>query len=482
MLNSIFKRRFVVATSLFFLASTYFIANVYAEETPSAKRWYKCEFHSHSMWSDGRALPEVLAHTYLQEGYNFVCMTDHNVMQTPELRFSSWGYGGSCPDEKAFEGENSYWKPIVGNIWSHLGQAEVDEAIRIFGADSLKTKEIGGQTWVRLKTNEELKAQFDKPGEFLLTMGFEQTSQIPNFGHLHMNFINVSEIMPCYAENNSLETIRKNYEEGVKKYGKPGRNWIFTVNHPMWQYYSVSPSDLIALPEIRLVELTNNSTDYVLDDSNVYPFHPKGWSPEKFWDVVNAFRCSRGQRLLFAAGSSDRHFDYPEHPEMDVVGWTNVLADELTPEAILEATTRGDCYSSNGLNFKKLEFDRETKTLTVAVDAQPGAKYRIDFIGTRRGFDETCEKVVSPAGLFPNSPERTIEVYSDDIGVVFKTVDCVEASYQLQDDDLYVRARAYQIDEQGAPILATPPEPEYGERWPFPKPTAWTQPFSTISR
>ena len=54
------------------------------------------------------------------------------------------------------------------------------------------------------------------------------------------------------------------------------------ANHPLWHYYDYAPADLIALPQIRLFELNNNSID------GAYDAHPLGWKPEKFWDVVNA--------------------------------------------------------------------------------------------------------------------------------------------------------------------------------------------------
>ena len=62
------------------------------------------------------------------------------------------------------------------------------------------------------------------------------------------------------------------------------------------------------------------------------------------------------------------------------------------------------------------------------------------------------------------TPERKVEMYSDEIGVVLESVDGVEASYTLKSDDLYVRAKIYRANDD--PNL----------RWKT-KPAAWTQPY-----
>ncbi|MDO5555067.1 MAG: hypothetical protein Q4G68_15035, partial [Planctomycetia bacterium] len=455
------KRICILFLTLTFLGAT---------ELLHAQQWYKGELHSHSIWSDGRALPETVVHAYKEAGYDFLCLTDHNVMQLPALRFSSWGYGASCPDEQAFAEENSYWKQVTDSSWSHLAPEFVALAEKTFGPNSVTKKVVKGQTWCRLKTFNELTEQFTEEGKFLLISGFEQTEMIASVGHVHLNFLNVPAPLPPLPRETAIKTIEANYEEGVKAYGgEPGTSWFFFVNHPLWQYYNVTPADLIALPQIRFVELLNNDADWALCD--------QGWSPEKFWDVVNAFRCVQGTQLLLANGSSDRHFYKPEDTQCDVHAWTWVYASELTAESLFQAMTRGDCYISNGVKFKKIEFDKETKTLSVAVDAEPNTNYRIDFIGTKKDFDPTVTQIVSPQGAAGGAPQRTIDVYSDDIGIVLDSVTATEASYTMADDDLYVRARVVTLDANGQAIKDSDPKKTSGShRNIFPRPAAWTQP------
>src|ERR1044072_8487322 len=44
-------------------------------------RWYKGNLHTHSLWSDGDDYPEMIADWYKREGYHFLGISDHNVMQ-----------------------------------------------------------------------------------------------------------------------------------------------------------------------------------------------------------------------------------------------------------------------------------------------------------------------------------------------------------------------------------------------------------------
>ena len=55
-------------------------ANAHAEEA----RWWKGNTHAHSWWSDGDAPPELVADWYRQNDYNFLVLSDHNIMKVGE--------------------------------------------------------------------------------------------------------------------------------------------------------------------------------------------------------------------------------------------------------------------------------------------------------------------------------------------------------------------------------------------------------------
>ena len=43
-------------------------------------RYWKGNLHTHSLWSDGDDFPDMIADWYKSHGYNFLGMTEHNVI------------------------------------------------------------------------------------------------------------------------------------------------------------------------------------------------------------------------------------------------------------------------------------------------------------------------------------------------------------------------------------------------------------------
>lgn len=407
-------------------------------------RWYKGNLHAHSQWSDGLDLPEVALDAYKKRGYNFFAFTEHNIMQSNDFRFDG-------KDAKPFEGETSRWKLLATEgVNSGLTEEHVRKARELFGEDSVVMKKTDEGTFVRLKTYDELNKQFGNKDDFLLMPAFEMTTP-----WLHLNLINVDENF--YLGDEKIGgVISKSFDKAREMYDGAGKPWLFMVNHPLWQYYNVQASDLIARPEIRFLEFTNNCTPY--------PFIPGAWTPESLWDAVNAYRASHDQDLLYGTGTDDSH-GVTNTTFVAFYGWTGVRATELTPKAILDAMNRGDSYISTGLELEDVNFDG--KTLSVKAKPEKEGKYRVEFFGTKKDYDPTPRYFEAESGPSMN---RRIEGYSEKIGEKWATFDGVEGSYTLKSDDLYVRARVTRV---GA-------EPVYlgtgADRTPLPTDAAWTQP------
>jgi hypothetical protein len=102
---------------------------------------------------------------------------------------------------------------------------------------------------------------------------------------------------------------------------------------------------------------------------------------------------------------------------------------------LVKALEAGEFYGTSGVLLRDLRWDGDL--LRVDVEPVDGVSYRIEFIGTRRGFDRHNEPVRTGAG----APLRVTHRYSDDIGRVLKVVEGSAAEYRLQGDELYVRAR-----------------------------------------
>ena len=47
---------------------------------PDATSWYKGNLHTHSFWSDGDDFPEAITQWYVDNGYGFLSISDHNTI------------------------------------------------------------------------------------------------------------------------------------------------------------------------------------------------------------------------------------------------------------------------------------------------------------------------------------------------------------------------------------------------------------------
>lgn len=439
--SAIARRDFLKASAA--TVATTVVSPLAAEITaaePIQKKWYKGDLHQHSQWSDGIHFPDRMADFYRQNGYHFICPSDHNFFQNDDFRYQRDWSIPQLPEikdkeefQRTFEGATSYWKPIRREgLWTGLTQEIVDEHKKIYGDDSVECRDFEGTTFVRLKTFRELEAEKNDPGKFLMIPGFEQTTMPGEQGyHVHLNFINVREAFPTIDPKEPFGILDQNYRKGKEVYG--GQDYLVTANHPLWPYYDFQPSDLIRLPQFTLYELTNNA--FTPHDSNRIE---RAWLPEQMWDIVNAYRVTHDQPLLYGMGSDDFH-------NMDQwgVGWSVVRAEKLEIPDILAAIRAGDFYTAHGaqgLAFEDIRFDG--KTLEVKIDVQEEGKYVIDFIGTKKDYNPDCEYTETPYEKGKSLP-RKLECYSKEIGKVLESAEGTEASYTLKPDDLYVRAKIY---------------------------------------
>lgn len=451
------RRQFLKTTSVLGV-STLVPGAVSAQSEAKEWQWYRGNLHTHTQWSDGTPLPEWAVAWYKERDYHFLCLSDHNTFQDKALQFDA--YCGACKkpaNMELFKNETSRWKVVGKPRWAQLTQASLDQTIAKFGADSIRSIKDGDLTYYRLKTFDELSKQFAEPGKFLLIPGFEQTGQSLDKLQVHMNFINVRSFFPYMSGKTAQETVDQTFAAGKKLFGDNAEPYMFTLNHPIWPYYDIDPEVLIKNTAIRFFELNNSGLSY--------PKHAQGWTPEKYWDIVNAFRVSSGQQLLKATGTDDEHSYLRETPR----SWMVVRAKSLTWPALYDAMCTGDSYMSNGLNFGDIQFDRKTGTLYVKCNPIEGVKCRIEFFGTKKNFDKS--KTVVDVPKEGRAPARKIGQWSPEIGRCLKKVEAQEGSYTLADDDLYVRARYTVVSAL----------PQFQDKYPvLAMPAAWTQPYSLL--
>ena len=129
----------------------------------SGSTWRKGNLHTHSLWSDGNDFPEVISKWYLDHGYDFLAMSDHNILE-----------------------EGDKWMK-VDDIVRRGGRRALERYRQEFGRQWVETREVDGKLEVRLKTLAEYRRLLEYPGEFLLIQSEEISDRFGN-KPIHMNF------------------------------------------------------------------------------------------------------------------------------------------------------------------------------------------------------------------------------------------------------------------------------------------------------
>ena len=389
----------------------------------------------HSFWSDGNVYPEQAVDWYKDNGYHFVVLSDHTNLQLDPQRWINIG-------------TSEHWLEVFEKYVERYGQPE--------------TREVEGKRQVRLHTIHELKAKLDVPGKFLMLPGHE-INDSANGVTLHGNAINVTATIPFQRGETLAESIDKN-ALAVRRNGEEnGHTSAFMLNHPMWPYYDIDPISMADAKETLLYEFlcANGGPAERWDESDRF------WNRESLWDIVTAFRIVKGHPLMYGTGTDDTHdyTNFRDRGDNPGQAWIVVRAEKLEADAIVQALLAGDFYTSTGVEMEEIAFDKSAGALSVKVKPVDGVNYRIKFIGTKKDFDQTITPFTMEAT--DRNPARRGWTFSKDIGIELAAVDGVEASYRLQEDELYVRAVI--ISDQNKEISAGI-TPATG--------TAWTQPFS----
>lgn len=386
--------------------------------TAPVPRWWKGNTHTHTWWSDGDSPPEIASAWYREHGYDFLVLSDHNIMQKGSL------LRGALVQSPTF--------------WYTLEREEHQQSLaayrKHFGDDWVQTREHNGKTEVRLKTLDEFRHLFESPGEFIFVQGEEITARFDSHP-VHVNGINLHDVVAPRGGESVAEVMQNNLNAVLDQGIASGRDVIAHINHPNFRY-AITVEDMLALRFNEgegFFELYNGH-------HGVENYGDK-WRVglERMWDIVLATRLTEGKAPLYGIANDDAHSFAAwkiEHHSNPGRGWVMVRSSRLTPDSIVSAMKRGDFYNSTGVTLRELS--REGNTLSLAIEPEEGVEYRIEFIGTRKGVDLTGK----PIKNVPDDIQGRVSLqYSDKIGVVLASVRGTEAKYQLKTNDLYVRAR-----------------------------------------
>ena len=359
-------------------------------------KWYKGNLHTHSYWSDGDDFPEMIMDWYKTHDYDFVSLSDHNILA---------------------QGEK--WKEISAHPFR---QRRFKEYLSKYGPDWVTYKtDSAGRIQVKLKTLEEYRPRFEEKEKFLI-MQAEEVSDSYKGKPIHMGAINVKELVKPQGGNSVAEVMQNNLDAVWAQRKQTGQPMFPHINHPNFQW-AIKLDDMKQLRGERFFEVYNGHPHvHNYGDSITMGM-------EELWDKLLIHYIQQGKPLLYGLATDDSHhyLEYKVGNSNPGRGWLMVRARELTPAALIEAMEKGDFYASTGVTLKKLAFHK--RRLDVQVDPQPGVTYTIQFWGAKKSSD-AAEKG----------------------GVLLKEVKGNEARYSLGPKDLYVRAKIISSKTQDNPF------------------------------
>ncbi|MCL4198364.1 MAG: hypothetical protein KJZ69_12830 [Phycisphaerales bacterium] len=359
-----------------------------------ADQWWKGNTHTHTLWSDGDAAPELAAAWYRDNGYHFLVLSDHNILSR---------------DEK--------WFPILDLPRSRLTSERVDDLIARFGAERVDTREVEGQREMRLRTLDELREDFEQPGAFIFIEGEEITDSF-NRLPVHVNGLNLAELVKPQGGESVLDVMQRNLDAVIAHGHSHDRTTLAHVNHPNFGW-GVSVEDIARLRGEQFFEIYNGHRSVRNHGDADHP------GTEQMWDIALTRRLTElnlGPLYGLATDDAHNYHEVPEGHSNPGRGWIMVRAESLDAEAILNAMHRGDFYASSGVVLDAIESDDHH--LTIHIRAEPDVAYTTRFLGTRRVGDADGDG-------------------QPDLGIVGEILDetmANPATYTFAGDEVYVRA------------------------------------------
>jgi hypothetical protein len=400
-----------------------------ADPAPSF-RWWKGNLHTHSLWSDGDDYPEMICQWYKDHGYQFLALSDHNIIADKER-----------------------W---INVMKSRGGEIAFDKYLERFGAKWVEQRnDAEGQREVRLKMLSEYRSLTEEPGRFLLIRS-EEISDHYLKAPIHLNATNLSTVIKPQGGASIVEVMQNNINAVVAQRAQTRVPMIPHINHPNFGW-AITAEELAQVKDEQFFEIYNGHPTVHNEGDETHA------AVDRVWDIVLTLRHAANLPPLFGLGSDDSHHYHAVTPgkkqSRSGRGWIMVRAKNLTPEDLIAAMQLGDFYASSGVTLKDVRLDKNRITIEIAGEA--GCTYRTEFIGTRKGYDPASSPVLDKNG----EPLRVTRQYSKDIGATLVTVEGTSAGYTFAGDELYVRAR----------ITSSKPKPNASTDGEFER--AWTQPM-----
>ena len=358
-------------------------------------QWFKGNLHTHTFWSDGDAPPEITIDWYKNNGYDFLALSDHNILSISE----KW--------IKVFDKDPGGWPPS-------MTKAKLNDVQNKFGSEWVNTRINNDTLEMQLATLDKLKIKFESANEFILIQS-EEISDVYEKTPIHINATNIAEFIPPQGGNSVFDVLQRNINAVREQRESTGQAMIAHINHPNYEW---------ALLSEHLINIQGDSF------FEVYNGHPlvNNWgnnerpSTDKMWDMVLTMRINRNYAPMYGLAVDDAHayYKYKIGKANPGRGWVMVKAKKLNADSIISSLESGNFYSTTGVLIKKIDYNYQS--YLIHINEKPGITYTTQFIGSPFNFDS----------LDDNNKE---------IGKILFETEMNPAKYNFTGEEMYVRAK-----------------------------------------
>jgi hypothetical protein len=355
----------------------------------------------------------MIAERYRTRDYNFLALTDHNVLS-----------------------QGIRWMKAA-DIAKRGGDEVTARYQARFGKSWVEIRGEGDEREVRLKPFDEYRSLLEERGKFLMIPA-EEISDKAEGVPVHMNASNLRDVIQPLGGATVREAIENNLRQVEEQAEKAGREILAHLNHPNFGW-AITAEDVAHAVTERFFEVYNGHPGVNQPGDEHRP------SIDRLWDIANTIRLAHLESPpLYGIATDDSHHYHEKGGSRPFRGWQMVRATHLTPEHIIRAIKVGDSYASSGVTLSDVRYDREAKTLELSIQPDGDATFTTQFVGTLRGFDDASQPTLDKEGKPPvdksGKPLRVSRKYSKDVGQVLATVEGLTAKYKLTGKELYVRA------------------------------------------
>lgn len=258
------------------------------------KKQYKANLHSHSIRSDGKKTPWALKRMYKKAGYSILAITDH---ETPGNH--------SYLNDKKFMTITGYEAYIRNNVTNISDPYNKEIHMNLFAKDPANTAIVCYNPAYCKYLSDEQKDALKKVGE--------QGPRVYSVEYI----------------NHFIKTAKEN-------------GYLVTYNHPWWSMED--EADILQYEGYFSLEICNYTSNLL--------------SGLEYSGALYDKMLRKGKRV-YCHSADDNHNKYPEGDVLfdSFGGFTMIMPEEFTYDAIIEAMENGEMYSSMGPTFREVSME-----------------------------------------------------------------------------------------------------------------------------